>query len=206
MTIAKLRELLGVAVLAGAGLFGLLSRHRGAKAAAPAVFPVMHTDAEWRSLLGPAAYDVLRRQGRDVLLRRMRSAALLVGDEIRPPYRLADLLNDGLVPIDRSFNQAATIVASTALPTYASMPFNRCNMPIALRRRNLVRSCCGPRRNDDLSAGIKPAAMQAGSWIHGMARAPKPATPGVRWVNSRQFVSIKTQPKLAVPPSCPRLK
>ncbi len=48
---AKRRELLGMTVLAGAGLFSLWPRHRAAKAAQAAVFPVMHTDAEWRSLL-----------------------------------------------------------------------------------------------------------------------------------------------------------
>jgi hypothetical protein len=42
---AKRRELLGMTVLAGAGLFGLLPRHRVARAARPAV---THTDAERR--------------------------------------------------------------------------------------------------------------------------------------------------------------
>lgn len=61
---AMRRDLLGMTALAGAGaLFGLWPRHRTAKAAQPAVFPVMHTDAGWRSLLSPAAYSVLRRQG-----------------------------------------------------------------------------------------------------------------------------------------------
>ena len=51
---AKRRELLGMTVLAGAGLLGLWPRHRAAEAAQSAVFPVMHTDAAWRSLLSPA--------------------------------------------------------------------------------------------------------------------------------------------------------
>lgn len=60
---AKRRELLGMTVLASAGLISLWPRHRAATAAQPAVFPVMHADAEWRSLLSAAAYNVLRRQG-----------------------------------------------------------------------------------------------------------------------------------------------
>jgi peptide-methionine (R)-S-oxide reductase len=63
---AKRRELLGMTALAGAGLFGLWPRHRAAKAAPSAVFPEMHTGAEWRSLLSTAAYVVLRRQGTEI--------------------------------------------------------------------------------------------------------------------------------------------
>ena len=102
----KRRELLGMTVLAGAGLLVLWPRHRAAKAAQSAVFPVMHTDADWRSLLSPAAYDVLRREGGDpvlqqarlrdagrhLCLRRMRPAGLFIGHELRQPHRLAELL------------------------------------------------------------------------------------------------------------------
>jgi len=59
----KRRELVGMTVLAGAALLGLWPRHRAAKAAESAVFPVTYTDADWRSLLSLAAYNVLRREG-----------------------------------------------------------------------------------------------------------------------------------------------
>ncbi|SHH39141.1 peptide-methionine (R)-S-oxide reductase MsrB [Pollutimonas bauzanensis] len=50
--------------LAAGLLGGLAARHGGASAqAAQAVFPVSHTDAEWRQLLSPAQYQVLRREG-----------------------------------------------------------------------------------------------------------------------------------------------
>jgi peptide-methionine (R)-S-oxide reductase len=45
-----------------AGVTGLLSGGKRARAA-PEHFTVTHTDAEWRKLLTPAQYDVLRQEG-----------------------------------------------------------------------------------------------------------------------------------------------
>jgi peptide-methionine (R)-S-oxide reductase len=57
------RKFLGATALASVtGLFAL-SRFGGAEAETPATFEVTKTDAEWKALLSPAAYNVLRKQG-----------------------------------------------------------------------------------------------------------------------------------------------
>ena len=51
----------GAALTAAAG--GILWRDRSAKAAPAEHFEVTHTDAEWRRLLTPAQYNILRQEG-----------------------------------------------------------------------------------------------------------------------------------------------
>jgi peptide-methionine (R)-S-oxide reductase len=58
---AKRRELLGMAIPAGPGSFGLWPRPRAGEAAQSAGYPVMHTDAEWRSLSARQPTTCLRR-------------------------------------------------------------------------------------------------------------------------------------------------
>lgn len=55
----------GVAAVGGLGAVGyiLTVRNDGANAAVEGVFEVTRTDAEWKKLLTPAQYDVLRREG-----------------------------------------------------------------------------------------------------------------------------------------------
>ncbi|HVV94609.1 MAG TPA: peptide-methionine (R)-S-oxide reductase MsrB [Hyphomicrobiales bacterium] len=56
-----LRGVGGAALAAAAG--GFLWRGRPARAAAAEHFEVAHTDAEWRRLLTPAQYNILRQEG-----------------------------------------------------------------------------------------------------------------------------------------------
>ena len=46
-----------------AGMLALLSKSRAAEPAKGKRFEVQKTDAEWKALLSPAAYDVLRHEG-----------------------------------------------------------------------------------------------------------------------------------------------
>jgi peptide-methionine (R)-S-oxide reductase len=54
------RAIFGATALAGLGVLIGLPRRKPAFAA---TFEVTHTDQEWRAMLSPAAYDVLRHQG-----------------------------------------------------------------------------------------------------------------------------------------------
>ena len=85
-------------------------------------FPVTHTDAEWRKILTPEQYEIMRghgterpgscallhekRQG-DIRLRRLRAAFVREQDQVRERHRLAELQYAGRgsveTTVDRSF-------------------------------------------------------------------------------------------------------
>ena len=62
MDAMKRNLLLAGAASALAGLFGAVTRRADAAETTKEVFEVTHTDAEWRTLLGPNRYAVLRHE------------------------------------------------------------------------------------------------------------------------------------------------
>jgi peptide-methionine (R)-S-oxide reductase len=62
---ARRNLLASIAAIGGAGALGLtlLDADERAGAAAEGTFEITRTDAEWKKLLTPAQYDVLRREG-----------------------------------------------------------------------------------------------------------------------------------------------
>ena len=87
-----IRRRLVLMATAGLGTLGFLGLSRRT-AVATETFAVTHTDAEWRSLLPPAAYNVLRQQGTEA---------------------------PGSSPLDHEFGAGRYDCAGCALPAFAS--------------------------------------------------------------------------------------
>jgi peptide-methionine (R)-S-oxide reductase len=88
--IAGRREFLGIA---GLGTAGLLLTLRSRAAPAAGAFPVQHSAAEWKKLLGPQRYAVLREAATE-----------------RP----------GSSPLDREHRKGTFVCAGCGLPLYSS--------------------------------------------------------------------------------------
>ena len=86
-------------------------------------FPVTHSDEEWRRLLTPEQYDILRGHGTEApgscalnyekragtfVLRRLRTGAVRVEEEVRERHRLAELQRSGRQARSRPRPIAAT--------------------------------------------------------------------------------------------------
>ncbi len=98
-----------ILLASAAGFLGLAALRwlRGSPAAASEKFEIEKTDAEWRAQLTPQQYQILRQEGTErpytspllkehrkghLRLRRLRPAAVCLGNEVRERHRVAELL------------------------------------------------------------------------------------------------------------------
>ena len=95
-------------LLIGAAAAGLLVAGPAARAAAPARFPVMRTEAEWRRRLSPAAFAILRRGGTE-----RAGTSPLNRESRRGAYHCAGCAN-------RLFRSEAKFESDTGWPSFHS--------------------------------------------------------------------------------------
>ena len=136
-------------------------------------FPVTHTEAEWRALLTPEQYAIMREHGTEragscalnsreatgrVLLRRLRPAPVREQDEVRQRHRLAELQHAGR----RSGRDVGRPELGHDPHRGALRPMRLASRPRVSRRPSADRpALLHQRRGDQLYAGGRMKRLRA---------------------------------------------
>ena len=146
---------------------------RAARPWTPSNIPVTHTDAEWRKLLTPEQFDIMREHGterpgscalnsrearRHVLLRRLRAAAVRVKQKFESgtgwPSFNDPVAGRGRDHDDRSYGMVRTEVHCSRCGSHLGHVFEDGPPPTAS-------ALLHQRRGDELQAGLRPCVVQA---------------------------------------------
>ncbi|TVV76615.1 peptide-methionine (R)-S-oxide reductase MsrB [Sphingomonas solaris] len=161
------RELFGMGAVGAVAVAigGRIAMTRKAPETATATFPIQHTDAEWRAMLKPASYDVLRKGATEAPF----SSPLLA------EHRAGGFACAGCAtPL---FDSATKFDSHTGWPSFwQSLPdatVRKEDRSIGMSRTEIVCAQCGGHLGHVFTDGPKPTGLRY--CMNGVALAFRPA-------------------------------
>ena len=163
-------------------------------------YPVTRTDAEWRKLLTPEQYEIMREHGTEApgscalnyekragtfIVRRLRPAAVRVEEEVRERHRLAELQRSGAGAVesttDESYGMVRTEVHCSRCGSHLGHVFDDGPPPTGLRYCiNGVAMKFQPSeggRNGDIAPAFRCQLCEARIWVGHDECRPSSAAP-----------------------------
>ncbi|MBV9824218.1 MAG: peptide-methionine (R)-S-oxide reductase MsrB [Alphaproteobacteria bacterium] len=142
-------------LLAGSamGLLAGLGLLKGSRVASAAQFAVTHSDAEWRRMLSPAAYDVLRQSGTEAPF-----TSPLLNQHGHGIFACAGC-NSGVFSSDTKF-ESGTGWPSFWAPLTAQAVTNARDSSLGMERTAVSCATCGGHLGHVFNDGPKPTGLR----------------------------------------------